>query len=274
MKPKNFFKIYANAVERLDVQWFGCGAPEYSTAISARLMPQLTIGVLIVLFIGCGYGHSSLTDVLGLLSKLAVVGLFLWYSIMQVKQDRADGLKRNYYAEFAFVFLGGIVFQHIMSALGMFFLYEYLLNGGVPGYSFSAYFFSVYWLSFPLQLLFNLCCIGIWLDHLYRHWHNLASWKPKLLYVLFSWAVMVVGTQLFGIAMVFGYVLYLIGWVLFWYLFIMIFGSKGNRRSGSYTLDDGTQVKEQTGLFGDKSYRGSDGSDYTTSDGGETFTKR
>lgn len=262
MKPKNLFRLYADAVERLDRRWFGKSIPDYKTDIAARAIPQSAIGILIVLFVACSCEPVGLIPTVEILLESAVIVLCVSNVAATVWHSRTCTRKLLGAGEWLLPLAAGILYT--LAVRRSFFLYEFLLNGG----NFSGiHDYAI------LPKILRIACIGIWLHHLCRHAPALPGWGQRLLYALFSWVTLVAGTQLFGIAMVFGYLLYLVGWGVGWLLFILFFGGKGRKRS-SYELEDGTRVEKRTGLFGDESYRGSDGSDYTTSDGGETFSKR
>ncbi|WP_411331282.1 hypothetical protein [Barnesiella intestinihominis] len=298
MKPKNLFNAYINAIEKLEKKWFKANNSGYKMEIRRSLIPMLIMGIAAVLLVACGYGHENIVYMLAILLEMTFVGLFIWYIVTQVRRDRAEGLQPNYFRQYGFVLLGTAIYLYIMDpGIEYRYIYARMLTGTpeafyLPGILRSILYYDGY---IPIPGIFTffstliespesvleygyditrICFIAIWFNHLYHRWGNLTSLKQKVLYSIFSWFVMVVGTQLFGIAMVFGYLIYIIGWIIFWFFFIIIFGNKEKKNSVSYTLEDGTSVKERTGLLGEKSYIGSDGSDYDTSDYGQTFTKK
>lgn len=305
MKPKNFFKAYINAVEKLDRKWFGANNPDYKTEIGQSLIPMLIMGIVALLLVVCAYGNGDMIYTLAILLEVAFIGLFIWHIVTQARRDRAEGLKTNNFRQYGLILLGAAIYLYIMDAgirysyifarmlaganeahylQGMLrsLLYPILYRDYIPVPSIYSFFKaliespeSVFGIMVEIGYdITRVCFIAIWFNYLYHRWGNFTTTKQKVLYSLFSWLVMVVGTQLFGIAMVFGYLIYIIGWVVFWFFFIIIFGSREKKSTMSYTLEDGTKVKERTGLFGEKSYTGSDGSDYETSDSGQTFTKK
>lgn len=227
---------------------------------------------------------------------LTAIGIFIWNTVSQTRQNRAAGIKTNYFRKYLIVLILTSIYLYIIdckdSLWGLnlhFYLPWYDLIPGIirqmvrdghfylPLPGIVAYFLSdswdlFLWTGFLAYQLSRLCFIAIWFDYLYSHWRNLSNGKQKTLYVIFSWFFTVVGTQLFGIVMILCYLVYIAFWVIVWIFISMTTGRPATRRK-EYELEDGTKLKEEKSLFGEKSYRGSDGAFYKTSDSGKTFTK-
>lgn len=308
MKPKNFFKAYENAIEKLDRKWFGADNPDYNTGIALNLRPMLVIALVALILQMLNFLFNLIRIPLPLILMLTAIGIFIRHTVSLTRRNHAAGIKTNYFRQYAIVLILSAIYLYIIDCrfplwghrvfeltlsrelmpgiihqiLWPDTMYFTDITGPVPGI--VIFFHDL--VKDPLHIIFELlnypgfyayslsrlCFIAIWFNHLYLHWGNLSTSKQKTLYVLFSWFFMTVGAQLFSIAMILCYLLYLAGWVLLW-IFISLTTGRPAAKSKEYELEDGTKVKEENGPLGEKSYRGSDGAFYKTSDSGKTFTK-
>ena len=309
IKPKNFFKAYENAIEKLDRKWFGADNTDYNTSIAQNLRPMLVIALVALIFLMLNFFFFlGLSIPLPLLLMLTATVMFIRHTVSLSRRNRAAGIKTNYFRQYAIVLILSAIYLYIIDCRfplwghRVFELRLYIefmpgiihqilwpdtmyftdITGPVPG---IVIFFNdlvndplniinglLNYPGFYAYSLSRLCFIAIWVNHLYLHWGNLSTSKQKIRYVFFSWFFMTVGAQLFSIAMILCYLLYLAGCVLLW-IFISLTSGRPAAKSKEYELEDGTKVKEENGLLGEKSYRGSDGAFYKTSDSGKTFTK-
>lgn len=126
--------------------------------------------------------------------------------------------------------------------------------------------------SFPYLVLTIYWSIFLW-----RQWHLLTGIWRKMGYTLFTVIMLVaVGQLIFPtlLALIILTIAIQIGLWLLWIILTVLNTMSGKSSSKKWDLDNGDTVRESTGLFGEKYYRGASGTNYTTNDGGKTFTEK
>lgn len=129
-----------------------------------------------------------------------------------------------------------------------------------------------------LEKIYLLPGLVYWLVYFASHVRMFAVPKEKFGYGLLSFAMFVLlGPYLFPIlfALILLSIALKIAIFLLWIVtsIVSLFSDNTGKRK-RFTLDNGDEVTERSGLFGEKSYHGRDGKSYETNDGGRTFTEK
>ena len=107
-----------------------------------------------------------------------------------------------------------------------------------------------------------LCCVAYWIYYLKRHLYLFSTTGQKIGYGLFTCVMLaILGPSIFPL---------LIALVL---LIIALFDGGGSKKR-RFSLDNGDEVTEKSGLFGEKYYEGRSGKSYETNDNGRTFSEK
>ncbi|WP_462353471.1 hypothetical protein [Alistipes timonensis] len=129
-----------------------------------------------------------------------------------------------------------------------------------------------------IQLMLLLFA-GNWLLFVRRTYPLLNGTGRKVGYVLFSFFFLVLfGPMLFPVLLAI-ILLLLAVQIALWLLAVVVwivalFNGESAGRRKRYSLDNGDEVTERSGLFGDKTYTGRHGKSYETHDRGETFSEK
>ena len=134
-------------------------------------------------------------------------------------------------------------------------------------------------ISFVLMMT-NMLFLGYWLYFLSKRLPLLGSVGRKIGYLAFTFVFLVlIGPVLFPLVL--AVILLLLALqIALWLLAVVVWvidlfnGGSGGGRGKRWRLDNGDEVKERSGLFGDKTYTGRSGRSYETHDGGETFREK
>ena len=90
-----------------------------------------------------------------------------------------------------------------------------------------------------------LCCVAYWIYYLKRHLYLFSTTGQKIGYGLFTCVMPI----------------------------IALFDGGGSKKR-RFSLDNGDEVTEKSGLFGEKYYEGRSGKSYETNDNGRTFSEK
>ena len=103
-----------------------------------------------------------------------------------------------------------------------------------------------------------LCCVAYWIYYLKRHLYLFSTTGQKIGYGLFTCVMLaILGPSIFPLLIA----LVLLSIAISIALFLL-------------SLDNGDEVTEKSGLFGEKYYEGRSGKSYETNDNGRTFSEK
>ncbi len=123
-----------------------------------------------------------------------------------------------------------------------------------------------------------LCCVAYWIYYLKRHLYLFSTTGQKIGYGLFTCAMLaILGPSIFPLLIALVLLSIAISIALFLLSVVMtiiaLFDGGGSKKK-RFSLDNGDEVTEKSGLFGEKYYEGRSGKSYETDDNGRTFSEK
>ena len=123
-----------------------------------------------------------------------------------------------------------------------------------------------------------LCCVAYWIYYLKRHLYLFSTTGQKIGYGLFTCVMLaILGPSIFPLLIALVLLSIAISIALFLLSVVMtiiaLFDGGGSKKK-RFSLDNGDEVTEKSGLFGEKYYEGRSGKSYETDDNGRTFSEK
>ena len=123
-----------------------------------------------------------------------------------------------------------------------------------------------------------LCCVAYWIYYLKRHLYLFSTTGQKIGYGLFTCVMLaILGPSIFPLLIALVLLSIAISIALFLLSVVMtiiaLFDG-GVSKKKRFSLDNGDEVTEKSGLFGEKYYEGRSGKSYETNDNGRTFSEK
>lgn len=123
-----------------------------------------------------------------------------------------------------------------------------------------------------------LCCVAYWIYYLKRHLYLFSTTGQKIGYGLFTCVMLaILGPSIFPLLIALVLLSIAISIALFLLSVVMtiiaLFDGGGSKKK-RFSLDNGDEVTEKSGLFGEKYYEGRSGKSYETNDNGRTFSEK
>ena len=158
-----------------------------------------------------------------------------------------------------------------------------LLLGGVVMCMLHCYFSPNLSVGMVIGLFFVsttpfVCCVAYWIYYLKRHLYLFSTTGQKIGYGLFTCVMLaILGPSIFPLLIALILLSIAISIALFLLSVVMtiiaLFDGGGSKKK-RFSLDNGDEVTEKSGLFGEKYYEGRSGKSYETNDNGRTFSEK